>query len=278
MTAAKPDTDSQLPAAYAAAALTLLIWGATPAATKLAVDGIDPVLAGVLRTVLAAAIVLPLALLRRLALPRDVAGWRLLLLSSVAGFIAFTILFSLGVQRTSASHAALINASIPIFSGLFGAIAERRVPPRAWLFGMGVALAGEVFLIGFKDSSGGEATVVGDLLCLASSIAAGFGYVVGARASARIGSLSATFWGVGLAGLMLLPLLYIIGGDTDWAAIPMVSVSAIVYLALGSSVIAYVAWYWALGRGGIVRMAPVQFAMPVVSLSLAVLLLGETLT
>ena len=52
----------------------------------------------------------------------------------------------------------------------------------------------------------------------------------------------------------------------------------VVYLALGSTVIAYVSWYWALGRGGIVRMAPIQFAMPVVSLTLAVLLLGETLT
>ena len=34
----------------------------------------------------------------------------------------------------------------------------------------------------------------------------------------------------------------------------------------------------ALDRGGIVRIAPVQFAMPVVSLILAVVLLGETLT
>ncbi|MBC8269913.1 MAG: hypothetical protein H8E36_14300, partial [Rhodospirillaceae bacterium] len=44
---------SVLPFAYMAAAFAVLIWGGTPAATKFVVMGIDPVSAGVLRTILA---------------------------------------------------------------------------------------------------------------------------------------------------------------------------------------------------------------------------------
>jgi drug/metabolite transporter (DMT)-like permease len=269
---------SVLPGAYAAAALTVLLWGANPAITKLAVAGIDPVLVGMLRPVVAAIFLLPCIVFVPIRMPVDTSGWGWLVLSSVAGFIGFTILFSMGVQQTSAAHAALINAGIPVFSGLFGAISERRIPGRAWLFGMGVALFGEVFLISFRDAGAGEATVSGDLLCLGASVSAGFGYVVGARAAARIGSLSVTFWGICIAAVMVFPVMLFYGADTDLTALPAVSVYAVLYLAIGASVIGYIAWYWALDRGGIVRIAPVQFAMPVVSLILAVVLLGETLT
>ncbi|MEE8202121.1 MAG: EamA family transporter, partial [Alphaproteobacteria bacterium] len=37
-------------------------------------------------------------------------------------------------------------------------------------------------------------------------------------------------------------------------------------------------WYWALGRGGIARIGITQFAQPVVSLALAVAILGEAMT
>ena len=42
--------------AYVAAGFAILIWSATPAATRLAVLDMDPLLAAILRTVLAAAV------------------------------------------------------------------------------------------------------------------------------------------------------------------------------------------------------------------------------
>ncbi len=269
----------RLLAAYGAAGVAVLIWGATPAATKLAVGEFDPVTAGILRTVLAGAVVLPLAAARRMPLPASNRHWGLLALSAVGGFLAFTLLFSLGVKQTSAGHAALINAGIPIFTGLFGAIAERRVPGRRWMLGMAIAFAGVGLLIGFRGGAGsGEATVVGDLLCLASSAAAGLGYVAGSRLSLRIGTVSTTFWGIGIAALVQVPLLAFLWGATDWPAVTVVGWSAVLYLALGSSILGYIGWYWALAAGGVVRIAPVQFAQLVVGLILAVTVFNETLT
>ncbi len=269
---------SPLGAAYAAAAAAVLLWGATPVATKIAVAGMDPVMAAFLRTVLAAAIAVPAVALFRLPLPTTAAAWMLLAVSAAAGFGGFTVLFSLGVERTSAAHAALINASIPLFTGLFGAIAERRVPGRLWFVGITVAFAGEAVLIFGRGAAAEGATVAGDLLCVASSAMAGLGYVAGSHLARDIGTASVTFWGIALAGLAQAPLVYLWGAGLDWAAVPVEAWNAVLYLALASSILGYVAWYWALARGGAVRMAPMQFAMPVVSLALAVVLLDESLS
>jgi len=267
-----------LPAAYGAAALSVLIWGATPAATQLAVDGIDPITAGVLRTVLAAMIAVPLAVYFGMPLPTGARQWCLLIVSSTGVFIGFPLLFSLGIKQTSVSHASLINAGIPIFTGLFGAVAEKRLPSPIWGLGVAVAFVGVGLLIGFRDETGGDATLVGDLLCLASSASSGLGYVTGTRLGLSIGSRSSAFWGLGFAGVVMAPLLYVYVGATDWGSVSAVNVSAILYMAIISSIIAFIAWYWALGKGGIVRMAPLQFAMPVISLTLAVIVFGERLS
>jgi drug/metabolite transporter (DMT)-like permease len=52
---------------------------------------------------------------------------------------------------------------------------------------------------------------------------------------------------------------------------------AVAYLALGSSILGYITWYWALARGGIARIAVLQFAQPVATLVLAALILDEPL-
>jgi drug/metabolite transporter (DMT)-like permease len=59
-------------------------------------------------------------------------------------------------------------------------------------------------------------------------------------------------------------------GAASWAAV--------LFLAVVTSIAGYVGWYWALARGGIARIAPLQFLQPLSGLVLAALLLGERLT
>ncbi len=269
---------SGLPAAYGAAAFAMLIWGGTPTAVRLAVDGIDPLTAGILRTVLAAIVVLPLAFLLGLPRPNGLKQWTLLVVSGAGVFIGFPLLFSVGIKQTSVSHASLINAAIPLFTGLFGAIAERKIPGKWWVIGVTIALAGEGLLIGYRDVDSDGVTLRGDLLCLASSVCSGLGYVTGARLSLKIGSRASIFWGISVAGIIQLPLLYMFWGNTDWSIVPASSIGAVLYMASFSTVIGFIAWYWALNKAGIVRMAPIQFSMPLISLSLAVAIFNETLS
>jgi drug/metabolite transporter (DMT)-like permease len=268
-------------AVVVAASLAITIWAGTPIVTKIAVGEIDAMAVGLLRTMVAGVLVAPLLVFSRarFPFPGSPSGRLLLLVSGGAGFVAFPLLFSLGVERTTSSHAALIIAAAPVFSGLIGAAAERRRPARRWWLGVALALAGEYLLVDLRLGVGGEgASVGGDLLVLASCLAAAAGYVAGSRLARTIGTWAATIWGLALAGLVLVPVLAWRAGSAQWLPHDLGGWSAIAYLAVLSSLLGYVCWYWALGSGGITRVAASQFAQPVMSLVLAVLILSEPMT
>src|SRR5262249_1082888 len=113
--------------------------------TKFAVSEINPLTVGILRTVLAMAPGLPLVVVLRLPLPKAAADWRLLVLSAAGGFVAFPLLFAIGVDLTTPAHAALMMAAFPIFTGLFGAAVERRWPGRRWWLGAEAVLVNARF-------------------------------------------------------------------------------------------------------------------------------------
>jgi drug/metabolite transporter (DMT)-like permease len=262
-----------------AAAVTLTLWGASPMMTRIAVLSIDAVAVGTLRTVVAACLAVPLAVALRLPRPRSARDWLLLLVSALGGFVLFPLLFSLGVRQTSASHAALILAVSPLFTGLIAAAVERRRPRSTWWIGAALAFLGEIALIGFRAGvSTGDASLAGDLLTVAACIASAVGYVAGARLARRLTTWATTFWGIGLGGLILLPILPVVLGPAAWAGAGVLGWSAVGFLALGSTILGYVCWYWALQRGGIARIGATQFLQPVIALLLAVLVLGEPIT
>jgi hypothetical protein len=91
----------------AAAATTIILFALTPATTLVAAAQIDGLSIGIIRTVGGGLVALPLLLVFRLRPPQRWNDWKLLILSAIGSFAGFPILFSLGSQRTSASHAAL---------------------------------------------------------------------------------------------------------------------------------------------------------------------------
>ncbi len=264
----------------AVAALVIVFWGASPVATKIAAASIDPLLVGVLRTVLGGLAAAPLALALGIAPPRSRAALGLLLLSGFCGFVAFPLLFSVGQRLTSAMHGGLILAALPIFTGLFAAFFERRRPAGRWWVGCAVALAGEALLIALRAPEGGTpASLPGDLLVLAGSLLAGLGYVAGARLGQRgYSSLGTTLWGIALAAALLVPVLAFRLAGQGWPAGTADAWASVLFLAYVTSILGYIGWYWALAAGGIARIGLIQFFQPLSGLVLAALLLGEAMT
>jgi len=247
--------------------------------TRIAVLEIDPASVGILRTVLGAALALPLGFALRLARPSGGIQWMQLLVSALGGFVLFPVLFGLGVRYTSASHAALVLAATPLFTGLIASVVERRAPSRTWWLGAALAFAGEVVLVAFRaELANSDASLGGDLLVLAACVSASAGYVAGARLSHAITTWATTFWGIGVGGAMLLPLAALRLGPQAWSHAGALGWSAVAYLALGSTIAGYICWYWALQRGGIARIGATQFAQPLIALCFAVAVLREPLT
>jgi len=255
----------------------MVVWGGTPLFSKLAAEQIDPLLVGILRTVLAGCLALPLALLTRQPLPSDSRGNKLLAFSGFAAFIAFPLMFTLGQHVTSALHGALVLATLPVFTSLFGTVIERRRVSATWILGCTIALAGEAVVIIWRvGGAASGSSLTGDLIVLASSAVCALGYVAGARLTQRgYASLPTTLWGAGFSAVALLPLMAWSLLRTGMPQAGAAAWGSILVLALLTSVLGYVAWYWALAKGGISRIASVQFTQPLFGIALAAVVLGE---
>jgi drug/metabolite transporter (DMT)-like permease len=256
----------------------ITLFALTPVTMQIIVRELDPLFAGLLRTAGAIVVTLPVALALRFRLPQDGVSWRLLLLNAGLTFTLFPVLFALGGQFTSASHAALIMASTPIITGLCVALLERRRPRGSWWLGCAVAFAGEAALILLRDPHRGQAGALGDLLVFCACIGSGTGYVASARLSQRIGVWPCIFWSVTLASLIQIPPIALRWSAADWSAVDAAGWAALLHLTYGATVIAILAWTWALAKGGVARVAVLQFAQPVIGVALAALLLGERIT
>lgn len=268
----------QVPAAaFGLAAFAVFSWGVTPAITAFQVTEIPALQAGLMRSACAVPAAIAFIAILKLQTPKDGATWGWLLLAGFGAFCGFPVLFTMGVARTATSHAALILACMPVVSGAMAALLDKRMPRSGWFVGAALALIGEAILISSRDSTG-VATLEGDLLCVAAAVISGTGYVAGSRATAKIGTWSTTFWGIAIAGIIQLPLLVWIAWDFDWSVVSYIGWSSTLYLVMFSTVLAYAAWYWALNHGSVVRIAPIQFGQPVVSLVFAVVLLSEPIT
>jgi len=267
-------------AAIVAAAIAILVWGGTPIATRIAVESIDPAMVGMLRTLLAALLAPVLLLALRMPAPPANGTRHLLALSGVCAFVLFPVMFSVGIEFTTASHAALILAMQPIFTAFAAHIAERTRPSTRWIAGAVLAAAGAFALVHFRIgiAEGAAESWIGDLLILVAGACASVGYVFGGRAARRIPAVAVTLWGLAVGGVALLPVFMWRAGGIDWGAGTLPSWSAVAYLAFAVSSFGYLLWYWALARGGIARIGTLQFMQPVASLVLAVLILGEAMT
>ena len=142
----------------------MVIWGASPIATRLATEDLDPLVVAVLRTVLAGLVAVPLVATRGIRPPTSPRSRLLLGVSAASGFVIFPLVYTLGQDRTSAMHGVAILAGLPVFTGMWAALVMRRLPGAWWLAGCAIALVGEAVIIAVRGDGGDDmATLAGDL-------------------------------------------------------------------------------------------------------------------
>ena len=264
---------------FAAALGAVVIFGGSAIATKVAVSAISPLDVSIMRTVIGGVIAIPLAFALRIRLPASIRQKWLLLLSGGCGFIGFPLLFTFGVSQTTANHATMILAILPVLTGAIAMSWDRQRPRVTWWLGCAIAFAGEALLLYDPDASNGVASIAGDLLVWLSTLFASLGYVAGARLQ-RTGysARGTTFWGVGLFAILLLPVAPLVLDGANLMNAGSYAWSGLLYQAIGVTIVAYILWYWALCTGGIARIGLFQFLQPVSGVILAWLILVENLS
>jgi drug/metabolite transporter (DMT)-like permease len=149
-----------------------LCFAALPVAGRLALADIPPAVIPLVRTV-GAALVFSAIAWRRGVLRIDRRDVPFLVLCALLGNVLNQELFIHGLARTTATNAAVIGSTSPVFAAL-AAISLGREPARARrLAGIAVAFGGVAALVGAEDLSLSSEHSVGNALLLVNALSYG---------------------------------------------------------------------------------------------------------
>lgn len=262
----------------AALALTLLIWGSAFLVTKAIFTNIS-VFAYIavrfsLMTVLAFLVLGVVA--RRNPGQRLVphrADWPRFAAVGLMGFTLNGLGFNFGVDLTSVFSAAFLNTTASLFTIVILAIIGERPPAVAWV-GVGIATLGvAVFLL---DQSGGERSLLGDVLCLASAAAFAL-YAVWTRPLTRTyaGPVT-TAWTLLIGSIPLVLIGLPAAMEQDWSGVPAQSWLALVYMATFPIYVAYTLFNYTVQHRGAAFTSSFILLVPVLSGLLATVFSDES--
>lgn len=209
----------------------------------------------------------------RLSAPRREDLGRLALYS-LLGVVLNQFLYIKGLSLSTAVNAALLNATIPVFTLLIGALLGReRLTARAAL-GTLLAAAGVVYLIDPLRASLGGDTLAGNLLLVANTASYGAYLAVSQDVFRRYGALTAMTWLFAIGSVAAVPF----GGyglaQTDFAAVGLGIWLVLVYTVLVQTVGAYYLNAWALERVEPSTVAVYIYLQPLFAFATAPLFLG----
>lgn len=253
-----------------------VIWGIPYLFIKIAVRELDPGLVVFARAAIATAVLLPVALQRRVL--GQLRGRLLLMVAGMAflQIVAPFLLISYGEQHIASSLTSLFIASNPLLVALFAL----RLDPGERVNGLRLAglligVVGVAALLGL-DVGGDQQKLLGAIMVM---LAAAF-YAVAALFVKRPSIASAPRLGVVTmecltATLVLVPLAV----TRLPARLPSIEVLAsLVVLGLVCTALAYLTFFALIAEVGAIRGAVVTYVNPAVSVLFGVLLLGEPLT
>lgn len=251
--------------------LGVLIFSGSLPATRAAVAGFDPLFLTLARAAIAGALAAALLLAFRERRPGR-GDLRSLLIVALGVVVGFPLLSALALRHVTSAHSIVFIGLLPLATALFGVLRGGERPrPAFWLF----SALGSACVVGFAMAQGFDAAPAGDLLMLGAIIVCGLGYAEGATLARTLGGWQVISWALVIALPLVLPLLLITWppslsgvGHGAWAGLA--------YVSLFSMLIGFIFWYRGLSQGGIAAVGQLQLLQPFFGLTLAAMLLGET--
>jgi drug/metabolite transporter (DMT)-like permease len=270
--------------------LVILIWAINFIAAKIGLRSLPAVTLASFRVVLAGAVMLPCYLFcsrlpafaeaaenrRRRFTLRD--AWTFVYM----GFFGVTmnqVCFTVGLRYTSISHAAVIVGMGPIYTLLFAVLFQLERATWRKAIGMAIAFAGIAVLASENGISTHSPSVLGDVITMTGSIGFAMYVVLGKRLAGRYDPLTMTAFSHYAGALIVLPVAIhravTLGSAEHWRAIAWTGWAAMFYMAIFSSAVAYVFYFWLLRYLEASQLSAFTYVLPVVATILGILWLGE---
>jgi drug/metabolite transporter (DMT)-like permease len=254
---------------------TVLFWGLSFVSSKTILNSGVPPMTMVCIRFLAASVILniflrrfdPGARLRR----RDIVP---LFVSGLFGVTVYFFFESRGIRLTSASHASLIIAVIPVITVLAEAVLYRaRVSWRA-VIGILASVIG-VFFVVRPAGSAGPSSFVGDLFMFGACLSWVIYIFLSRDLHERLSEIAITAYQALFGTIFLIPLALL--EMKQWVPITLAAGLNLAYLAIFCSALSNFLYIFALSRLGPIAVSPYVNLIPVVGALGGVVLLGESI-
>ena len=251
-------------------ALMSVIWGIPYLFIRIAVAEIEPSVLVFVRTTIAAAILLPIAL-TRVDLRVVLARWRWVVAFALVEIAIPWVMLGSAEQHLSSSLSGLLVAGVPLVGAVIAIVsggADRF--GRTALIGLLIGLVGVLAIVG-ADFQTSDSTALLEMGVVVVGYA--LGPAILARRLAGVPSV-----GIMALSLALSAVIYIPIAAAQWpAAPPSVNVIlVIVILGVLCTALAFILFAALIGEVGPVRATVITYVNPAVAAILGVFVLGES--
>jgi drug/metabolite transporter (DMT)-like permease len=274
----------------ASIALLIVVWAVNFIAGKIGLRFFPVLTLASFRVVLAGSVMLPTYLLcsrlpafaeataarRRGFTIRDL--WVFLYL----GFFGVTVnqmCFTIGLRYTSVSHASVIVGMGPIYTLVLAVLFQLEMATWRKATGMAIALGGIVVMAVENGISTHSPSLLGDAITMTGSIGFAIYVVLGKRVAGKYDTLTMTAFNHFAGALIVLPLAIhqarTLGPTENWRAIPWTGWAALFYMAIFSSAMAYVFYFWLLRYLEASQLSAFSYLLPMLATVLGIVWLGE---
>jgi drug/metabolite transporter (DMT)-like permease len=266
---------------WAALLVASLGWGTGGVASRAALlMGVAPITLTALRTSMAALAVIAYLLATGKPRPTTRRHWQVGLILGTVSLAAPFLFFTLSLQYVSAGFSGLFTALIPAATAVWAhALLAGEPLHLRKAAGLSVAFAGAglLMLSGESGIATGGRPLLGSGFALVAVACASFGGVYAKRHTGSY-SIMELLGPQFAAGAVALAVASLVLEGLSAVEVPGRAWAVIIYLALASSFLPFVLFYWVLQRATATRASLVGYIVPIIAVTTGVLVLSEQLT
>ncbi|MDD3731858.1 MAG: EamA family transporter [candidate division Zixibacteria bacterium] len=257
--------------------ISILFWGFSFVAIKVALREVSPLEMISVRFLLASLTLLMIIKIKGLSLKTRVMRFKLVLAAFIV-FLHFWIMAT-GMKETTASNAAWILAAAPVFVAILANLYLKESLHLSQWGGLGLAFVGVFLLTDNGDMANlGWLDSRADLLLLSSCVTWALYTVSTREITARVHPLVATFWMVTIAGLFFVPCTLATSGYHKFIELNNDTYLSLVFLGVFCLAIAFWLWSEGLKRGKAAEVSVYLYVEPLVAMLAGWWLLDENIT
>ncbi|WP_081098848.1 DMT family transporter [Clostridium beijerinckii] len=257
---------------YLASTGAVVLWSASFIATKLAYETFAPIQLAAVRTLFA---VILFWFMRKITSNNEQIQKEDRMRIALSGFLGITLYFAIeniGVSMTSSSNSALIVASFPAVTTLLEFFIYHSKPNVKKVLGIILAIIGVAVLTQI-NVDGNSKSMLGNIILIGAGIVWAFYNFITRDLTNKYSAMTLTYYQM-LAGFIFFLPFVIIEGKT-WRIPTMTSASALIYLSVGCSIVAFLLYNLGLRKLSASISVSLMNLVPVLGLIFSILILHE---